>query len=76
MISYIQSPCKDCSGRHLKCHATCEKYADYKARHRAESDRLYEENKIDKIIKELNYKGSKKTEKTSLPLRHGRKRER
>lgn len=23
---WIQSPCKDCPDRHLKCHATCERF--------------------------------------------------
>lgn len=24
-----QSPCKDCEGRRVGCHAVCDKYADY-----------------------------------------------
>lgn len=73
-IKWVQSPCKDCPDRHMKCHGTCEKYLDYKERHWAEKKRMYEEDAIDKAIRGLNYDSAKKKEKVSLPLQHGRKK--
>lgn len=71
-LNYIQSPCKDCKKRHLKCHSTCEAYLDFRKRFQAERERLYLEDKTDKIIKQLNYDSTKKREPVSPPLKHGR----
>ena len=30
--------CKDCTERHLKCHASCQKYLDAKAKHAEEME--------------------------------------
>lgn len=26
----INAPCKDCQERHINCHSSCQKYADFK----------------------------------------------
>ena len=75
-LRWVSAPCKDCPERHEKCHATCEKYQEYKKRHYEEKGRLWKENSLDKAIRELNYKSANKVEKVSPPLKHGRKRER
>lgn len=73
-LRWIQSPCKDCKDRHLKCHATCEKFLEYREKYQAERERLFKENALDKAIKQMNYDGAKSKEKLPEPLRHGRKR--
>lgn len=32
------SPCKDCSDRALRCHASCKKYDDWVSKRKAEID--------------------------------------
>lgn len=75
-LRWIQSPCKGCDDRHLKCHATCERFLEYRQKYQAERDRIYKEDSLDKTIRGLNYNSAKKNEKISPPLKHGRKRER
>ena len=74
-LRWVQSPCKGCEERHLKCHATCQKYLKYREEFMSERERIYNEDRIDKAVNGMNYKGATKKEKASLPLRHGRKRE-
>ena len=75
-LRWIQSPCKDCPDRHIKCHASCERFLEYRKKYQAERERIFKEDSLDKTIRKLNYKSAKKNEKVSPPLRHGRKRER
>ena len=72
-LRWIQSPCKGCNDRHLKCHADCERFLAYREKYQAERDRLFQEDNMDKIIKNLNYRSANKHEKVALPLKHGRK---
>ena len=32
--------CKDCTERHIKCHADCQRYLDAKKQHEEERDRI------------------------------------
>ena len=43
-IALVESPCKDCTDRHFRCHCECEKYITYKA----ESDRKRAEINLEK----------------------------
>jgi len=72
-IKWIPSPCKDCPERHIACHGSCEKYADYKKRHYAEKDRMHLEDVLNKQINELNWGSSQKHEKNKGALKHGYK---
>lgn len=71
---WIQSPCKDCPDRHLKCHATCERFLEYRKKYQEERKRIFEEDSIEKAIRGLNYTSASKHEKTAPPLKHGRLR--
>ena len=47
----MNNPCKDCTRRELKCHATCEEYIEWKA----EWDRVKKIEKTDRHLHgELN----------------------
>ncbi len=73
-IKWVPSPCKDCPDRHVNCHSSCEAYAEYQQKHKAEKERLYKEHALDKAINQMNYDSAKRREKTPEPLRHGRTR--
>ena len=42
----IQSPCKNCSDRHIKCHSSCEKWLAYRKEFEAEKARIVKEKSI------------------------------
>ena len=46
-LALVDSPCKDCPDRHMRCHCECEKYKVYKA----ESDRKRAEVNLEKAKK-------------------------
>lgn len=74
-IRWIPSPCKECPDRHIKCHASCERYKDYQTRHYAEKDRMEQEQRLNNAIDNLNY-GSAMKDRSNQPepLKHDRKR--
>jgi len=56
------SPCKGCEYRHLRCHATCDKYKAYAterqklSEHRLKESEIFEymDDKFKKIRKKVN----------------------
>lgn len=72
-IRWVQSPCKGCPDRHIACHDSCEKYAEYKKRHYAEKDRMQREDMLKNAIENLNYSSSQNYEKNKGALKHGYK---
>lgn len=41
----MMGPCKDCSDRHARCHAECEKYGEFVRVHAEEKKRLADKAK-------------------------------
>ena len=65
----IQSPCKDCPNRHLKCHSECQKYQDYRKNLEAEKSLI----KLEKEIDTYQKIACKKSKDISLKKKHWRK---
>lgn len=73
-IRWVKTPCKDCKDRHEKCHASCEAYNEYLKEFKAEKTRIYMENRMDAVIKQINCDSAQKKTKIPEPLRHWRKK--
>lgn len=71
---WVHCPCRGCPDRHEKCHASCEKYAEYKKQFNAEKERIFQEDSIDKVVKHMNVESARMSRKTPEPLKHGRKK--
>ena len=53
----MTAPCKDCTFRHLGCHATCASYLDWKQRRQVAKDKEAEDRKCDyDAMKRWRYK--------------------
>lgn len=75
-MGWIQAPCKDCPDRHIKCHASCEKYKKYCDLNKAESEKAYKKRLVGMQIYEMEQERKRKSSsgKRPSPLMHGRKK--
>lgn len=46
----IQAPCKDCAERHLNCHGSCSKYAEYQEVKKTETLKAYRHYKSERAF--------------------------
>lgn len=51
-ISKYKAPCKDCSERHIGCHANCEEYLHYARLRNTERDEQFKERMIERVFKD------------------------
>ena len=72
-IRWVQSPCKDCPERQIKCHASCERFKEYQEKHNAERKRMYEEDCLRNQVNNLNYGSFRKKENNKGAMKHGYK---
>lgn len=55
----LKAPCKGCADRHLGCHASCDRYIEYKTEHAKQQTfirRLDEEDQAFRDYKEAKVK--------------------
>lgn len=45
----MTAPCKDCTDRHFKCHAECERYREFKKR----CDDMRERERLDSLARRI-----------------------
>ena len=65
-IGNLRNACYNCTERHVGCHSTCEKYAEYQ-KELEKGKKLYDEcrrNDIYEIKKACRYKGERNYERT------------
>lgn len=74
VIRWVKSPCKDCTERKIACHDHCEKFLEYRKKHLAEKERMYQEDKLKGQISQINYESYMKRQKNKGPLKHGRRK--
>ncbi len=43
----IKAPCKDCEDRKLRCHSTCERYLDFKAKNEKRLEEKHKQSIMD-----------------------------
>jgi len=75
-IRGVYAPCKDCPDRHIKCHASCERYADYKKRANEEREKDYKQRLVTMQLYEMEQERKRKSSTAQRPssLKHGRKK--
>ena len=56
-MSKPDSPCKDCSERFLKCHASCQKYIDFQKE--LSEWKFAEYNRKKKDLENISYIGAR-----------------
>ena len=61
----IKAPCKGCEDRVLYCHATCEKYLEYR-------ERVDELNKFKMLAKELERARNENISRLKKSIRRGK----
>lgn len=60
MRETAKTPCRDCKERVLGCHATCQKYIDWKKEVDEYNAKMYADKKARYIPEEFLYRRSKR----------------
>ena len=71
----LQCPCKDCPDRHIKCHASCERYGQYCKLNNEKRDKDYKDRLIGMQLYEMHLERNKNlVSNQPLSIKHGRKK--
>ena len=72
----ITAPCKDCPDRHINCHSSCERYAEYKKKNNEQREKDYKERLVTMQLYEMEQERKRKSTFSKRPssLKHGRKK--
>ena len=75
-IRGVYAPCKDCPDRHIKCHASCERYVEYKKKNNEQREKDYKERLVTMQLYEMEQERKRKSSTAQRPssLKHGRKK--
>ena len=75
-IRGVNPPCKDCPDRHIKCHASCERYLEYKKKNNEERQKDYKERLVTMQLYEMEQERKRKSSTAQRPssLKHGMKK--
>ncbi len=72
----IPAPCKGCTERHEACHDHCPRFLEYRKKHLAMKEAIYQEKTVANQINELNYASCHRKERNKGALKHGYKQTR